>query len=92
MSSDQPTVSFGEARSTLSSLSDNPYEDGTELIDVMMALEVYMRAISDHPEVPDAELLRLLDPGGVIAEFGARCLHLRTGRDGLEWQPAGANV
>jgi hypothetical protein len=60
-------------------------------MDVMMALEVYMGAIGDHPEVPDSELLRLLDPGGVIAEFGARCLYLRTGRDNLGWQPAGAN-
>ena len=91
MSRIQQFISFDEARRTLKSLSDNPYEDGTELMDVMMALDVYMRAIRDHQEVPDSELLRLLDPGGVIAEFGARCLYLRTGRDGLGWKPAETN-
>jgi hypothetical protein len=87
----QPTLSFEKARSVLSALSDKPYEDGTELIDVIMSLELYTRSICDHPEVPSSELLQLLDVGGVIAEFGARCLYLRTGRDELGWQPAGAN-
>lgn len=91
MPHNQSTLSFEEARSTLKALSDNPYEDGMELMDVMMALELYTRSICDHPEVPSSELLQLLDPGGVIAEFGARCLYLRTGRDDLGWQPAGAN-
>jgi hypothetical protein len=38
-----------------------------------------------------ADMLRCLDYGGVIAEVGARCLYLRTGRDGLGRAPAGSN-
>ena len=91
MPESQSTVSFDEARSTLRELSASPYDDGTVMMDVVMALEVFMRAIKDHPEVPNSDLLRLLEPGGLIAEFGARCLYLRTGRDDLGWQPAGAN-
>lgn len=57
----------------------------------MIALETFTLWICDHPEVPDLELLRLLDHGGVIAEFSARCLYLRTGRDDLGWKSAGSN-
>ena len=35
------------------------------------------------------DMLRCLDYGGTIAEMGARCLYVRTGRDGLGWTPAG---
>ena len=91
MPRNESTLSFEEARRTLAGVTETAYEDGTELGDVMMALELYTTAICDHPEVPNSELLQLLDPGGVIAEFGARCLYLRTGRDELGWQPAGAN-
>jgi hypothetical protein len=38
-----------------------------------------------------ADMLRCLDYGGVIAEAGARCLYLRTGRDGLGRASAGSN-
>jgi hypothetical protein len=37
------------------------------------------------------DMLRCLDYGGVIAENGARCLYVRTGRDGLGWKSAGWN-
>jgi len=33
-------------------------------------------------------MLRCLDYGGTIAEMGARCLYVRTGRDGLGWTSA----
>ena len=34
------------------------------------------------------DMLRCLDYGGMIAEMGARCLYVRTGRDGLGWTSA----
>lgn len=44
----------------------------------------------DDPELVDfPEMLRCLEFGRVIAEFGARCLYVRTGRDGLGWNHAG---
>ena len=42
-------------------------------------------------EVTIAEMLHCLDFGGIIAECGARCLYIRTGRDGLGWSPAESN-
>lgn len=42
-------------------------------------------------EIGFMDMLRCLDYGGTIAEVGARCLYVRTGRDGLGWKPAGAN-
>jgi len=38
-----------------------------------------------------ADMLRCLDYGGTIAEMGARCLYVRTGRDGLGHADAGSN-
>ena len=37
------------------------------------------------------DMLRCLDYGGAIATVGARCLYVRTGRDGLGWLSAGLN-
>ncbi len=37
------------------------------------------------------DMLRCLDFGGMVAEYGARCLYIRTGRDGLGWSPAESN-
>jgi hypothetical protein len=34
------------------------------------------------------DMLRCLDYGGGIASMGARCLYVRTGRDGLGWKTA----
>ena len=34
------------------------------------------------------DMLRCLDYGGSIATMGARCLYVRTGRDGLGWKTA----
>ena len=34
------------------------------------------------------DMLRCLDYGGTIASMGARCLYVRTGRDGLGWMTA----
>jgi hypothetical protein len=42
-------------------------------------------------EITFADMLRCLDYGGTIAEIGARCLYLRTGRDGLGHGSAGSN-
>jgi hypothetical protein len=33
------------------------------------------------------DMLRCLDYGGTIATVGARCLYVRTGRDGHGWTP-----
>jgi hypothetical protein len=34
------------------------------------------------------DMLRCLDYGGTIASMGARCLYVRTGREGLGWKTA----
>jgi hypothetical protein len=34
------------------------------------------------------DMLRCLDYGGTIANIGARCLYVRTGREGLGWKTA----
>ena len=36
--------------------------------------------------IPD--MFRCLDFGGMVAEYGARCLYIRTGRDGVGWSRA----
>lgn len=52
-------------------------------MELIEALELFIHEINAHPEVPVEELLPLLDFGGVIAEFAARVLYVRTDRDGL---------
>jgi hypothetical protein len=48
--------------------------------------------VCEHDKaVKFADMLRCLDYGGVIAEAGARCLYLRTGRDRTGQTPAGSN-
>lgn len=42
-----------------------------------------MQACEHDPEVTFEDMLRCLDYGGTIATVGARCLYIRTGRDGL---------
>jgi hypothetical protein len=38
------------------------------------------------------DMLRCLDYGGSIATMGARCLYVRTGRDGLGWKIASGGL
>jgi hypothetical protein len=88
----EPKPTFADARVTLSSLRGrSPYDDGTDIMQVVEALDLFTREINSHPEVPAEELLHLLDFGGLIAEFAARCLYLRTRRDNLLWRPAGSD-
>ena len=47
--------------------------------------------IVGESEVTIAEMLHCLDFSGIIAECGARCLYIRTGRDGLGWSPGESN-
>lgn len=42
----------------------------------------------EDERVTIADMLRCLDIPGVVAEFGARCLYVRTGRDSLGWDTA----
>jgi hypothetical protein len=46
----------------------------------------------DEPEVTIEDMLRCLDFGGTIATVDARCLYVRTGRDGLGWWGINANL
>ena len=56
-----------------------------------MASYALVEACEDNPNVTIEDMLRCLEYGGVIAENGARCLYVRTGRDGLGWKSAGWN-
>ncbi len=50
------------------------------------ALEAY----ENDPSVTFNDMLRCLDYGGTIAEIGARCLYVRTSRNGEGWTGAGS--
>lgn len=84
---DSQQITFDEARVVLASLHGDAYNCGIEVMTILIALDVFSREIRAHPEVPNSELLRLLNWRGVIAEWGARALYNRTGRgdiaDGL---------
>lgn len=56
-----------------------------------LASSAFVESCEDDPNITIDDMLRCLDYGGVIAENGARCLYLRTGRDGLGWKSAGSN-
>src|ERR1044072_9253164 len=56
-----------------------------------MAASTLMEHCERDLEITFADMLRCLDYGGTIAEMGARCLYVRTGRDGLGWSNAGTN-
>ena len=49
--------------------------------DKAMAAGVLMEECEHDPQITFADMLRCLDYGGYIAEAGARCLYIRTGRD-----------
>jgi hypothetical protein len=57
---------------------------------VLAALSL-AESFEHDPQVTFDDMLRCLDYGGTIAEAGARCLYVRTGRDGLGWANAGSN-
>jgi hypothetical protein len=56
-----------------------------------MAAAILMEECERDPQITFGDMLRCLDYGGTIAEMGARCLYVRTGRDGLGWGHAGSN-
>lgn len=56
-----------------------------------MASYTLVEACEHDLSITIEDMLRCLDYGGVIAENGARCLYVRTGRDGLGWKSAGSN-
>lgn len=55
----------------------------------VIAAHTLMEACEHDPNVAIEDMLRCLDYGGTIATVGARCLYVRTGRDGLGWKPGG---
>lgn len=59
--------------------------------DKIWAAASLMQNCERDPQVTFDDMLRCLDYGGTIAEMGARCLYVRTGRDGIGWANAGSN-
>ena len=59
--------------------------------DKTFAAATLMKSCESDSRVTFDDMLRCLDYGGTIAEMGARCLYVRTGRDGLGWAHAGSN-
>ena len=57
----------------------------------VLAAHSLMQACEHDADVTFEDMLRCLDYGGTIAEIGARCLYVRTGRDNLRWRYAGDN-
>jgi hypothetical protein len=59
---------------------------------LMYAASVIMEQCEHNESITISDMLRLLDfPDSVPGEMGARALYVRTGRDNLGWQSAGAN-
>jgi hypothetical protein len=54
----------------------------------LMAAATLMEYCEHDLSITLADMLRCLDYGGTIATMGARCLYVRTGRDGLGWTSA----
>jgi hypothetical protein len=61
---------------------------GIELVEAAATL---MENCESDPSIRLEDAIACLDYPGVVAEFGARILYARTGRDGLGWQHAGSN-
>ena len=59
--------------------------------DKVIAAHTLLEACESDTNVTIDDMLRCLDYGGAIATAGARCLYVRTGRDGLGWKNAGSN-
>ena len=54
----------------------------------MFAAATLMDHCEHDTRITFDDMLRCLDYGGTIASMGARCLYVRTGRDGLGWTSA----
>jgi hypothetical protein len=54
----------------------------------VMAAGTFMEYCEHDLRITVDDMLRCLDYGGTIATIGARCLYVRTGRDGLGWTSA----
>jgi hypothetical protein len=57
----------------------------------VIAAHSLMQVCEHDPTVTIDDMLRCLDYRGTIATVGARCLYVRTGRDGLGWTPGAPN-
>ena len=57
-------------------------------LELIEAGDTMMKACEDSEKVRFEDMLRCLEFPGIVAEFGARCLYVRTGRDGVGWKPA----
>lgn len=55
--------------------------------DICFGAATLMHHCEDE-RVTIGDMLRCLDIPGAVAEFGARCLYVRTGRDSLGWDTA----
>ena len=53
----------------------------------VIAAHTLVEACEHDPDITFEDMLRCLDYRGTIATVGARCLYVRTGRDGLGWKP-----
>jgi hypothetical protein len=60
--------------------------------EIAKACDVLAKACEDPDKVTLHDMLRCLEFPGLIAEYGARLLYVRTGREGLGWKCAGANT
>ena len=58
----------------------------------LIAAHTLMDACEHNLQVTIQDMLRCLDYGGAIAEVGARCLYVRTGRDGIGWRLGDSNI
>ena len=54
----------------------------------VMAAATFMEYCEHDLRITVDDMLRSLDYGGTIATIGARCLYVRTRRDGLGWTSA----
>lgn len=60
--------------------------ESAEVLDLIIAAGCIMDHCEDSDAVTIADILRCLDFPGLPAEYGARALYVRTGRDGIGWK------
>ena len=60
--------------------------DLTQSAKKVIAAHTLMETCEHDMQVTLQDMLRCLDYGGSIAAVGARCLYVRTGRDGIGWR------
>ena len=80
----RPTVEEARGMLFASSPKDPPS------LELVVAADVLLKACEDPEKIGFEDMLRCLSFAGVVAEIGARCLYVRTGRDGVGWRPATA--